>query len=181
MEIARKLRDNFNSPQEVLLFGRIFLLITILPLLIKFLTLPRLMKVLSRNASGAEIGNTEDYRNRIIRFTDYLLARNFWIYRKTCLKRTLVLYHFLCPSLRDLGICFGVRERKDASGDKPRSLDGHAWLVHKGKVFLEEKPDVARKYIVTYRFPENPAGRKVSRNNFANLSGENRLLLYCSR
>jgi Uncharacterised nucleotidyltransferase/Transglutaminase-like superfamily len=181
MEIARKLRDNFDSPQDILLFGRIFLLITVLPLMVKFLPLPRLMKFLSRNTSGAGIGNTEDYRNRIIRFTDYLLARNFWIYRKTCLRRALVLYHFLCPTLTDFGICFGVRERRDASGDKPRNLDGHAWLVHKGEVFLEEKPDVAKKYIVTYRFPENPTGRKVSSNNFANLSGENRLLLYCSQ
>lgn len=175
------MRDNFNSPQEVLLFGRIFLLITALPLLVKLLTLPQLMKFLSRSPLEAGSGNKENYKNRIIKFTDYLLGRNFCIYRKTCLKRSLVLYHFLRPEVRELGICFGVKARKDAVRDKRRGLDGHAWLIRKGEVFLEEKPNLANKYIVTYRFPENSAAGEDPGKDFINLSRENRLLLYSSR
>jgi hypothetical protein len=182
MEIARNLRDNFSSPKEALLFGRIFLLVTILPLLTRFLTLPRLMKFLTRNKQEcAEIGNREDYRNRIVKYTDYLLARNFWIYRKTCLKRSLVLYHFLRPAFPELAICFGVKTRRDPPSDKWKRLDGHSWLIHRGDVFLEEKPDVPRQYIVTYRFPENPSVSYASNKTFTNLSNENRLLLYCNR
>jgi hypothetical protein len=181
METARKLRDNFKSPREVLLFGRIFLIITILPLMVRFLTLPRLMKLLSGDAARAEGIDTEDYKNRIVKFTDYLLARNFCMYRKTCLKRSLVLYHFLCPVFPELGICFGVKTRQDAVPNKRRGLDGHSWLIHRGEVFLEEKPDLPKQYIVTYRFPENPSSIITSRKDFTNLSSENRLLLYCSR
>lgn len=181
-EIARKLKDNFNSPRELLLFGRIFLLITVLPLLVRFLTLPRLMKFLSRRTRDAP-GNrsTGEYVHRAVKFTDYILSRNFWIYRKTCLKRSLVLYHFLQPAVGDLGVCFGVRRGKKADDNDQKELDGHAWLVQRGECFLEEEPDLTRKFIVTYRFPEKPSARKTSGKDFAHLSCENRLLLYCSR
>jgi hypothetical protein len=182
METLKKLRDNFNSPREVLLFGRIFFLITVLPLMVRFLTLPRLMMLLSRSASGADgTGNSEDYRNTIVKYTDYLLSRNFWVYRKTCLKRSLVLYHFLYPVFPGLGICFGVRTKQDSIPNKRRALDGHSWLTHKGEIFLEEQPDLAKKYTVTYHFPEKPSASKTSNKDFHKLSNENRLLLYCAR
>jgi Uncharacterised nucleotidyltransferase/Transglutaminase-like superfamily len=182
MEAARKLKDNFNSPREVLLFARIFLLITVLPVLVKFLPLPRLMTFLSRDASRvAGIGDTKAYTERIIKFTDYLLAWNFWIYRRTCLKRCLVLYHFLYPVIPRLDICFGVKTKKDAVSDKRRGLDGHSWLVRNGEVYLEDKPDLVKKYVVTYGFPRSSSPQGMSDTDLANLSGENRLLLYCSR
>jgi hypothetical protein len=182
MELQRKLRDNFNSPGEVLLFGRIFLLLTVLPLMVRFLTLPRLMMFVSRSASGAGgIGNREEYRNKIIKYTDYLLSRNFWMFRKTCLKRSLVLYHFLCPVFPELGICFGVIAKKNTVPDKQKGLEGHSWLTHDGEIFLEEKPDLVKKYTVTYRFPQKTSASKTPSKTFTRLSGENKLRLYCSR
>jgi hypothetical protein len=181
MTILRKLRDNFNSSQDVLSFMQVFLLITVLPILVKMVALPRLMKFLSRSSRGAGIGNKEVYKNKIVKFTDYLLARNFWIYRNTCLKRSLVLYHFLHPVVPELGICFGVRVEEDAVCDNQKRLDGHCWLVRNGEVFLEKKPDLPIKYLVTYRFPEKPPARKTAGKDFADLSDENRLLMYCSK
>jgi hypothetical protein len=181
MEIARKLRDNFSSLQEVLLFGRIFLLITVLPLMVRFLTLPRLMQFLTHGASKATGVNREGYKDRIVKYTDYLLARNFWIYKKTCLKRSLVLYHFLCPVFPELGICFGVIAKKNTVPDKRRGLKGHSWLTHNGEIFLEEKQDLTRQYVVTHRFPEKPSANNTLCKELAKLTGENRLLLYCSR
>lgn len=182
MELARKLRDNFNFPLDFFLFGRILLYIAVLPVPLKFLTLPRLMKFVSWHAGGfAGFSSTEEYVGKIVRYTDYLLSKNFWVYRKTCLKRSLVLYHFLRPALRGLAICFGVRTKGDSAGNKREGLDGHAWLTCSGEVFLEENPDLIKKYIVTYRFPENPSSEKTSGEDFINLSNENKVLLYCSR
>lgn len=177
-----KLRDNFTSPREVLLFFRIFLLITALPVLVKLLPLPRLMKLLSGRTKGsAGFGDAENYAKRTAKYTDYLLSRDFWIYRKTCLKRSLVLYHFLRPAIRDLGICFGVRTRKEFPRDKCRMLEGHAWLTREGEIFLEDNPDLTGKFTVTFRFPEDLAPSGDSDKDFAHLSDESRLLLYCSR
>lgn len=162
MELARKFRDNFKSLQEVLLFSRIFFVITVLPLLIRFMSLPSLMRFLSGNAGDSGTSNKENYMSTAVKFTDYLLGMNFWIYRKTCLKRTLVLYHFLCPVLQELSICFGVRTREDTLGDFRRGLDGHSWLVRDGKVFLEENPELAKKYVVTYRFPGDYPQKEVT-------------------
>lgn len=180
MTILRKLRDNFNSSQDVLSFIQVSLLITVLPMLVKMVALPRLMKFLSRSSRGAGIGNKEVYKNKIVKFTDYLLGRNFWIYRNTCLKRSLVLYHFLHPVVPELGICFGVRVKEDAMCDKQKRLDGHCWLVRNGEVYLEEKPDLPSSYLVTYRFPEDLSMRKTEGNDLAALRDENKLLLYCS-
>lgn len=155
MKLVRKFRHNFNSPHEILLFVRIFFIITVLPLLVRFMALPRLMDFLFRSAKGGGIGNRDNYVSTAVKFTDYLLGMNFWIYRKTCLKRTLVLYHFLCPVFQELSICFGVRPREDVFGDIRRGLDGHSWLVRDGEVFMEENPDLAKKYVITYRFPDN--------------------------
>jgi hypothetical protein len=183
MEIIRKLRDNFHSPREVLLFCRVFLLITVLPLLIRFLTLPGLMKVLTWRVPGTSgTRHVEDYRNRVVKFTDYLLSREFWIFRRTCLKRCLVLYHFLCPMFPDLHLCFGVRVTKD-DGRKGRdkALYGHSWLICNGEVFLEDKPETVNKYTVTYRFPEGPRRERTISGETRGLSRESRLLLYCAQ
>ncbi len=156
MEIVGKFRAHFNSSEEILLFIRIFLFITVLPLLIRFLTLPQLMKVLTWRVSRfSQNRNDEDYKERIVRFTDYILTRNFWIYKNTCLKRSLVLFHLLHRVVSDIHICFGVRLKKDvAARDGQKELEGHAWLTYNGELFLERNPDIRRTYMVTYCFPE---------------------------
>lgn len=162
MAIARKFRANFSSPEEVLLFIRIFLLITILPSLIKFLTLPQLMNLLMwRISTFSGTQKDKDYKDKIVRFTDYILTRNFWIYRSTCLKRSLVLFHFLHRIIPDIQICFGVRLRKDvAAQGKQKGLDGHAWLINNEGILLDKNPDIGRMYTVTYCFPERLSNAK---------------------
>ena len=166
MAIVRKFRNNFSSLEEVLLFIRIFLLITVLPLLIRFLTLPQLMNVLTwRIPTFSENRKDEDYKYRIVRFADYILTRNFWIYKSTCLKRSLVIFHFLCRVIPDIHICFGVRLRKDvAAQEKQKGLEGHAWLMNNGGIFLERNPDIGKMYTVTYCFPEKLSNAKDLRD-----------------
>ncbi len=156
MEIIRKIRSNFNSLDEILLFIQVFFLITILPLLIRLLTIPRLMKVLtSKELKVFKNPNLEESRNKILKYTDYILSRNLWIYKSTCLKRSFVLYHFLRKLGINVHICFGIRyndELPDREAEK--KLEGHAWLIYNGDIFLEKNADETKTYKMTYCFPE---------------------------
>lgn len=154
---VRKIRANFSSFEEVRLFIRIFLLMTILPFLIKLLSIPKLMEVLTpRDLKICKNLNLEQTKDKLVKFTDYILRLNFWIYKSTCLKRSLVLYYFLCKFGITVHICFGVKYDEKLPDREPqkRKLEGHAWLLRNGDVFLEKNVEMAKTYKVTYCFPE---------------------------
>lgn len=137
MKIIRKFRLNFDSGDEFLLFLRIFFLITILPFLIKLLSMPQLMKTLTPETKkfNGEL-NCRKLKDKIVKYTDYILSRNFWVYKSSCLNRSLTLYHFLRKLGIDIQICFGIRYKKyftDTTGKK--KIEGHAWLLHNGEFF----------------------------------------------
>ena len=90
----------------------------------------------------------------VVKFTDYILGRNFWIYESTCLKRTLVLYHFLRKSGIGVHVCFGMRYKEELKTLDGKRLEGHAWLLYNGTVFLEKNTEIAKTYKITYCFPE---------------------------
>ncbi len=156
MEMVRKIRSNFNSSEEILLFIQIFLLVTILPFLIRLLTVQRLMKFLTpRDIDAYKNLNIEKSKDKIVKFTDYILSRNFWIYKSTCLKRSLVLYQLLRKSGIDVHVCFGVRYNDKLPGrGTGKKLEGHAWLLHKGEIFLEKNVEETKTYKMTYCFPQ---------------------------
>ena len=153
--MIKKIRQNFDSWREVLLFYRVLSLITVLPILVKWNTLPRLMNrltplnILTLKHSAADLTSA-----KIVKYTDFILGWGVGVWKRTCLKRSLVLYHFL----RDVGmpvhICFGVRIPAAAGKQAAHGrLEGHAWLLHEGGIFLENDPDMTRTYMETYRFP----------------------------
>ncbi len=171
VETVRKIRSNFNSLEEILLFIQVFLLVTILPFLIKLLTVQRLMKVLTpRGLSAYKNLNIERSRDKIVQFTDYILSRNFWIYKSTCLKRSLVLYQLLRKSGIDVHVCFGVRYGDNLpAGEGGKKLEVHAWLLHKGEIFLEKNVEETKTYKMTYCFPETKS--KLRRENLKPILG----------
>jgi len=151
----RKIRTNFGSFQEVLIFVRIFSLVTILPVMLRSLSLPGLMKMLTPlHAKFHRTPDMEEDRNNIVRFTDYILGLNFWIYRTTCLRRSLVLYHFLRLAGFDVKICFGIRYNGNLPDREIKKLEGHAWLLYNGNIYLEKNAEAAGTYKVTYSFPD---------------------------
>ncbi len=154
--MVRKIRSNFKSFEEIILFVQVFLLVTILPFLIKLLTVQRLMKVITpRDIDAYKNLNVEKSKDKIVKFTDYILSRNFWVYKTTCLKRSLVLYQLLRKSGINVHVCFGVRYNDKLPGRETRKkLEGHAWLLYKGEIFLEKNAEEAKTYKVTYCFPE---------------------------
>jgi len=147
---------NFTCFEEILLFIQILLLVTILPAMLRLLSLHRLFKLLTPSAlKVCNHQNIERRRDTIVKFADYIFSWEFWIYKGTCLKRSLVLYHFL----RKLGIivrvCFGVRyDEKFSDREAKRELEAHAWLVYQGKVYLEKTTDFTESYKVIYCFPD---------------------------
>jgi hypothetical protein len=152
MAIIRKIRTNFNSVEDVWLFISILLLVTVLPFPIKFLSLPTLLRILTPLEPKAHRGrNLETIKNKMVKFTDYIFGSNLCIYQPTCLKRSLVLYHFLRKAGFSVHICFGVRF---PNKEEKNRLEGHAWLVYNGEVFLEKSIEMTKTYKVTYCFPE---------------------------
>lgn len=156
MEAARKFKSNFKSFEEIILFAQIFFLISVLPVLIKVLTIPQLMKTLTpRTKRFNKKCGIHDRENRIVTFTDYILSRNFWIYKRTCLKRSFTLYHFFRKLGTDVQICFGVRRKKDLPDmTRNQDIEGHAWLLNNGEFFREMNTETAQTYKMTYCFPE---------------------------
>ncbi|MGH7801226.1 MAG: lasso peptide biosynthesis B2 protein [Thermodesulfobacteriota bacterium] len=147
-----KIRANLNSFEDVRLFIQIFILVTVLPILIKLLSLPRLMKLLTPN--GVKVFNNQDSDRtieKVVKYTGYILSRNFWIYKAICWKRALVLYHFLRKAGLNVQICFGVRLPNIEAKDE---LEGHAWLIYNGGVFLERDIEMTKTYKATYSYPE---------------------------
>ncbi|MBI2487049.1 MAG: lasso peptide biosynthesis B2 protein [Deltaproteobacteria bacterium] len=153
--ILRKIGANFSSLEDVWLFSQIFLLVTILPIMLKLLSIPRLMKVLTpRDGRVGESLHRRKTKDNIVRFTDYILGRNFWIYKSTCLKRSLVLYHFLRSSGIGVHVCFGVRYKEQLRTLDAKRLEGHAWLLYNGNVFPDKNTEIAKTYKMIYCFPE---------------------------
>lgn len=157
MRIIKKIQSNFRSPEEVMLFVQIFLLATILPLLVKYLTVPHLMKVLTpHNIKLDRKCPLDEVKDRIEKYTLYILSRNIWIYNNICLKRSLIFYHFLRKYGVPVTICFGVRYKKETSHNPmEKKMEGHAWLLSKGRIFLEKNPDETKTYKLTYAYPES--------------------------
>ena len=153
--ILRKIRLNFGSFKDIRLFIRIFLLITLLPAMVRLFSLPMLMKMLTPRDLRVCKDQDSESRDKIVKFADYLLNRNFWIFRSTCLKRSLILYHFLRKLGINLHVCFGVKYNGKLPDRKTqKKLEGHAWLFYNGNIFLERNAEVTKTYKLTYFFPD---------------------------
>ena len=155
IRVANKIKKNFHSIQDVWLFSCIFFWATILPVIIKFLSLPRIMRTITPSKTNRCDGTVKkSTKEKVIKYTEYILNLDFWIWRPTCLKRSLILYRFLNKIGVDVQICFGVKYNKSMiSKARNRNIDGHAWLLLNGEIFLEKNIEMTRGYKLTYCFP----------------------------
>jgi hypothetical protein len=156
----RKAKENFTSFDEIQLFIGIFLFSTILPLLLKLLSVNSLMNLITpKKIKHYKEMSIEDLKGKLVRYTDYILALNFLIYKQKCLKRSIVLYHFLRKAGLNVSICFGVKFNKDVSGTTSKErLEGHAWLEYNGEIYLERDKEMTGAYKITYRYPDENKG-----------------------
>jgi hypothetical protein len=116
----------------------------------KFLSLPRLMKLITPDPVDVEMNEMQD---KIVKYSDYILSRNVWIYSTTCLKRSLVLYHFLRKYGINVQLCFGIRYSNKSKSLEEKKLEGHAWLMYDGAIYLEKNIDETKGCTTTYCFP----------------------------
>lgn len=151
------IKKNFGTFNEFQLFLKILMLIPVIEISIKLFSLPRLMYWITPKERSHHINLNESlFSIKAAKYTDFLLGLNLWIYRPKCLKRSLVLYRVLREAGLDIQICVGVRFSHDTGNVlQDDRLEGHAWLVKNGSVFLEKNEEVAQTYKITYSFPNS--------------------------
>ena len=156
MKILKKIGDNISSLENFLLLIRILFLVAVLPIMLKRLSVSKLMQVFTpRNTISYKKKDMKKYKENIVRFTDYIINFTPGMWKGSCLKRSLILYFLLRKSGMDVRICFGTRYNTRLSKqDAKKHLEGHAWLIHKGTIFMERNTELTKTYIMTYSFPE---------------------------
>lgn len=137
----KRIRENFNSASDVLLFSRIFFAYFLIPLLFSLLPLPFLMRILTPKR---KMPAQEDKISRIIKYADFISLKLNRIFKATCLRKSLVLYRFL--SAYDPGLTFHL----GITSDK-KSLRGHSWLTSTKKTLLLDRVEAGTfKKIYSY-------------------------------
>src|SRR4030067_1451152 len=104
--------------RSMTLFFKIGLLVIALPVMTKVFSLPKLMEILTPKRKKKTF--LQEEIDLIIHFTDLILNQRVFIFHPTCLKKSLVLYHFLNRYGLGVAINFGVKRDND-------NLKGHGW------------------------------------------------------
>jgi hypothetical protein len=148
----RRLRQ--VSLREWWLMARIAGVVTVLPILIRVCSVPRLLQL-----CGFHAPCPPDDEALVLTCVNRVLRRHPAFARNPCLKRSLTLYRFLGASATNLQICLGVRYAEPPrAGRRARRLAGHAWLVRNGVPYLEfARPD-GEDFRVIYRHPTRVRG-----------------------
>ncbi len=157
--VMKRIRENFRSFEDICLFSQIFFLVTTLPVVLKLFSLPRFMKLFTPRSMNVYEGfDMEESKSKVIKFTDYVLSRKYLMYKNICLRRSLVLYYFLRKLGVNVNICFGVRyNKRQPVVSTHKKLEGHAWLLYNGEIFLERNTEATKTYKMVYTFPEDRA------------------------
>ena len=118
-----------RNPEELILIFRIAGFLTALPMRLKRKGIEELVEAITPRASRPvksplTLDRIEYLCQRILR----IFQRHRYDY--SCLKRSLLLYHFLRYYRVPVSICFGVRWAGE-------NLTGHSWLVLDGEPYLE--------------------------------------------
>lgn len=85
-------------------------------------------------------------------WVDRVLTRLPPPWRRTCLKRALVLHYLLQRAGRPATLVIGVRR------DEHDALAAHAWLARAGTPYLESGADQVASYQVLTAFPSSSRG-----------------------
>jgi transglutaminase superfamily protein len=122
--------------------------VAVVPPLLYVVSFSRLARWLSRPLAQSQASDLDDAS--LARWVDRLLRHlpNPW--RRTCLKRSAILYQLLRRAGRPVELWIGVHK----TGTSP--LAAHAWLVRGGEPYLESHPEHPQTHTVIARFPETP-------------------------
>lgn len=104
-----------------LLFLRTAIAVLVIPPLLRLVPLERLMVWLGRGAGRRALAGSR--QARVIRWVDGALRRLPPPWRRTCLTRSVVLYHLLRSGGVPVVLNMGVRKGEDGA------VKAHAWLT----------------------------------------------------
>lgn len=153
MKILMKLRSNIHSLEDVILLFHILVMAGIIPIMTRHLSILRLMNVFTPK-KVIYLKNIEEQKRKIVKYTDFVLGFCPLIWKQTCLKRSLILFYFLKKFAIDVRICFGTRySNKIPKIISIKNIEGHAWLMHNGKIVLEKNIEMTKTFTMTYVFP----------------------------
>jgi hypothetical protein len=119
---------------------------TLFPPLVHFVSLERISRWIDRRPRPKTPDSTVDDAS-IAEWVDRVLTRLPPPWRRTCLKRALVLHYLLHRAGRPAELVIGVRR------DERNELAAHAWLARGGTPYLEPGADHVDSYQVLTVFP----------------------------
>jgi hypothetical protein len=136
----------FRDLKKVGLLINIVIEIPLLWFLLKWMELPRLLRLLDHPSNQRGPLKEDDFErvHLIWNFAHFVLVKSLKI-KNPCLYRSLILFHFLRRRGLHSQIHFGIK--KDVS-----PIEGHSWLSLNGEVFLE-KADLQLNYADIYSYP----------------------------
>jgi hypothetical protein len=146
MSIRENIRE--NVPLGPGFSARVVLFAASVPLLLRFVSLPRLGVWLERfgpseaTFSGTFSGNHREVHELALRIDGLVRSARPFV-RPGCLVRGLTLYRFLRQAGHDVSLCFGI-------GLVDGDLMGHCWIEHGGRALAERQPP-RPLYTETYR------------------------------
>ncbi|MEP6572944.1 MAG: lasso peptide biosynthesis B2 protein [Gemmatimonadota bacterium] len=108
--------------------------VAVMPPLLEYVPFASLGRYLTRNAGKWGDARLDD--QQLARWVDALLSRLPGLWRRTCLRRSAVLYAMLHRAGRPVTLRIGVR-RDDPSA----VIQAHAWLELDGAPYLEAAGD----------------------------------------
>ncbi|MBC2711366.1 MAG: lasso peptide biosynthesis B2 protein [Desulfosarcina sp.] len=150
-----RFKRNFHTFADMLLFIRIFFWINLIVLMLKLLSFSRMLVLLTpKRPTSIQATDRRALISKVPKYTDFILGRNWWIYRMNCLKRALVIFRVLRLYGIDVQICMGVRkDHLSPAVDPDTHLQGHAWLMVDDKLFLEDSRSMTTTYTPVFSFP----------------------------
>ncbi|MCH8128166.1 lasso peptide biosynthesis B2 protein [candidate division KSB1 bacterium] len=102
--------------------------------MVRFRNITRVLQLLSsKKYIGAPLSKHEIYK--LVSYVDFILNLINPILKKTCLKRSLVLYRFLRYYNSSVDFKIGVQ-------NKQANILGHSWLILNGKIFADTENKV---------------------------------------
>lgn len=145
MSISNKLRIAAN-PAERRLVGRAAAVALILPVLLRFCGIERIVAFLTPPPPAR--GRRQPSRERIAYVCLRMLGAydRLW-YRSNCLRRSLLLYHCLRTAGTPAVIHFGVKQGSDA-------LLGHCWLTVDG-VLVNDRAEMVSQFTPMFTLPRS--------------------------
>ena len=128
---------------DYLLISRIFVWNIAVNVMLRFWNINRLLQFL-KPTKNMKIPYTKQEIYRLVSYVDFVLNLNNILLKKTCLKRSLVLYRFL--RFYNCAVDFKIGVQNNQSN----SL-GHSWLTLNDKVFADSEIKV-KDFTLIYNY-----------------------------